>query len=169
MIALSSGLSALNAQARWSPASPPGYHATRSAGPRLPQPPHRRYVFGMKRIISLLLVFLSFSVGSALAAEAPYRHVVLFKFKDNAAPADVKKVEDAFLALEAKIPQIQDLEWGTNVSPEGLSNGFTHCFLVTFKSKSDLEIYLPHPDHKAFVSVLGPVVDKVLVFDYIAK
>lgn len=125
--------------------------------------------FAMKRIVAFLLVFLSFSVGSALAAEAPYRHVVLFKFKDNAAPAEVKKVEDAFLALEAKIPQIQDLEWGTNVSPEGLSNGFTHCFLVTFRSKSDLEIYLPHPDHKAFVGVLQPVLDKVLVVDYVAK
>ena len=123
----------------------------------------------MQHIIPLLVVFLSLSVGSVLAAEAPYRHVVLFKFKDNAASADVKKVEDAFLALKAKIPQIQDLEWGTNVSPEGLSNGFTHCFLVTFKSKSDLEIYLPHPDHKAFGGLLGPVLDKVLVVDYIAK
>ena len=34
---------------------------------------------------------------------------------------------------------------------------------------SDLEIYLPHPDHKAFVGLLGPVLDKVLVVDYIAK
>ena len=123
----------------------------------------------MTRAIVLFLVAVLGTGGSALAAEAPYRHVVLFKFKDNAAPAEVKKVEDAFLALEAKIPQIQDLEWGTNVSPEGLSNGFTHCFLVTFKSKSDLEIYLPHPDHKAFVGLLQPVLDKVLVVDYIAK
>ena len=123
----------------------------------------------MKRILPFLLVFLSLGVGSAFAAEAPYRHVVLFKFKDNAAPADVKKIEDAFIALEARIPQIQEFEWGTNVSPEGLANGFTHCFLVTFKSKADLEIYLPHPDHKAFVALLGPVLDKVLVFDYVAK
>ena len=123
----------------------------------------------MKRILPFLLVFLSLSVGSAFAAEAAYRHVVLFKFKDNAAPADVKKIEDAFIALEARIPQIQEFEWGTNVSPEGLANGFTHCFLVTFKSKADLEIYLPHPDHKAFVDLLGPVLDKVLVFDYVAK
>lgn len=123
----------------------------------------------MKPIISFLVIFLGLIVGSVSAAEAPYRHVVLLKFKDNAAPADVKKVEDAFLALKTKIPQIQNLEWGTNVSPEGLSNGFTHCFFVTFKSKSDLEIYLPHPDHKAFGGLLGPVLDKVLVVDYIAK
>ena len=123
----------------------------------------------MTHVIPFLVVFLGLSVGSVMAAEAPYRHVVLFKFKDNAASADVKKVEDAFLALKARIPQIQSLEWGTNVSPEGLSNGFTHCFLVTFKSKSDLEIYLPHPEHKAFGSLLGPVLDKVLVVDYVAK
>lgn len=123
----------------------------------------------MKRLLSFLLVFLGLGVGAALADEAPYRHIVLFKFKDSAAAADVKKIEDAFVGLKAKIPQIQAFEWGTNVSPEGLANGFTHCFLVTFKSKPDLEIYLPHPDHKAFVALLGPVLDKVLVFDYVAR
>lgn len=123
----------------------------------------------VKRIALLLFLLLGLSVGTALAAEAPYRHVVLLKFKDSATPADVKKIEDAFIALKTKIPQIQELEWGTNVSPEGLANGFTHCFFLTFKSKDDLEIYLPHPEHKNFGTVLGPVLDKVLVVDYVAK
>ena len=129
----------------------------------------RASAFEVKRLLSFLLVFLGLGVGTAFAGEAPYRHIVLFKFKDSASAADVKKIEDAFVALKDKIPQVQAFEWGTDVSVEGLANGFTHCFLVTFKSKSDLEIYLPHPDHKAFVALLGPVLDKVLVFDYVAK
>jgi hypothetical protein len=94
------------------------------------------------------------------------RHVVLFKFKDESSAEDVQKVVDTFMELPSKIDVIQDFEWGTNNSPEGLAQGFTHCFFVTFKSEEDRDIYLPHPEHKAFVDVLGPHLDKVLVIDY---
>jgi hypothetical protein len=91
---------------------------------------------------------------------------VLLKFKDASSAADVKKVEDAFRALSSKIKEIKDFEWGTNNSPEKANQGFTHCFFVTFASEKDREVYLPHPAHKAFVDVLVPHMDKVLVIDY---
>lgn len=94
------------------------------------------------------------------------RHVVLFKFKDEAKPEQIKAVEDAFKALPSKIKEIKDLEWGTNNSPEGLNEGLTHCFFVTFASEEDRAAYLPHPDHKAFGAVLSPILDKVVVVDY---
>ncbi len=94
------------------------------------------------------------------------RHVVLFKFKDATSPSDIKKVEDSFSALPSKIPQIMSYEWGLNNSPEGLDKGFTHCFLLTFRSEKDRAIYLPHPDHQAFGQVLTPYLDNVLVIDY---
>lgn len=94
------------------------------------------------------------------------RHVVLFKFKESATEADIKSVEDAFMALPAKIPEIKAIEWGTNNSPEGLSKDFTHCFFLTFASEEDRAVYLPHPDHKAFGAVLGPHLEDVLVVDY---
>lgn len=97
------------------------------------------------------------------------RHVVLFKFKDNAQPADVKKVEDAFAGLSKKISLIKDFEWGTNNSPENLNQGLTHCFLVTFTSEKDRDAYLVHPEHQAFVEVLKPHLDKVTVIDYWTK
>ena len=97
------------------------------------------------------------------------RHVVLFKFKEGTTAADIKKVEDAFSALPSKIPQIMSYEWGLNNSPEGLEKGFTHCFFLTFNSKEDRAIYLPHPDHKAFGQVLSPFLDDVLVIDYWTK
>jgi hypothetical protein len=94
------------------------------------------------------------------------RHVVLFKFKDDSSAADVQKVVDAFRGLKKAIPEVAAFEYGTNNSPEGLENGFTHCFLITFKSEKDREVYLPHPAHKAFVDVLKPHLDKVQVIDY---
>ena len=94
------------------------------------------------------------------------RHVVMFKFKDGTTDEQVKQIEEAFCALPGKVDQIYDLEWGTDVSVENVSQGFTHCFLVTFLSEADRAVYLPHPEHKAFGALLRPHLDKVLVVDY---
>ena len=98
-----------------------------------------------------------------------YRHVVLFKFKDEAKKEEVKKIEKAFVELEKKIKTITGLEWGTNVSPENLDQGFTHCFVVSFADKKGLEVYLPHKAHKEFVKLLKPSLDKVLVIDFVPQ
>ncbi len=94
------------------------------------------------------------------------RHVVMFKFVDSAMPENVKKIESTFAALAGKIKLIKDFEWGKNSSPENLNQGLTHCFLVTFSSDNDRDQYLVHPDHKAFVDMLGPYLDKATVVDY---
>lgn len=124
----------------------------------------------MRRIFVVILL-----VSTAMAIQAQdnqsdvLRHVVLFKFKDSSSQADVAKVEKAFADLPSKIEEIKGYEWGTNNSPEGLNQGLTHCFLLTFESEEDRDAYLIHPDHKAFGSVLGPHLDKVTVLDYWAK
>ena len=105
--------------------------------------------------------------SSPVESESPkLRHVVLFKFKEEADPAAIRKVEEAFAALPGKIPQIKGFEWGLNNSPEGLNKGFTHCFMLTFDSEEDRAIYLPHPDHKAFGALLGAILEDVTVVDY---
>lgn len=98
--------------------------------------------------------------------ESELKHAVFFKFKDDAAAEDVAAVEEAFAALPSKIDAIKAFEWGTNNSPEGKDDGFTHCFMVTFADEAGREEYLPHPDHLAFVEVLKPVLDKVRVLDF---
>ena len=97
------------------------------------------------------------------------RHVVLFKFKDSATKEEIKNVEAVFESLASKIEVIREFEWGLNNSPENLNKDFTHCYFITFDSEKDREIYLPHPDHKAFGAVLGPILDDVLVIDYWTK
>ncbi len=97
------------------------------------------------------------------------KHVVLFKFKDDTTEEQIKSVESAFSGLPGKIPEIHAYEWGINNSPEGLNKGFTHCFYLTFKSEEDRAIYLPHPDHQAFVALASPFFEDVLVVDYFNK
>mgnify|MGYP003406391138 FL=1 len=128
----------------------------------------------MKYILGALLM-LTTTINTAAAQNISpssgklLRHVVLFKFKDTTTMADIAKVELAFRALPKKIKQIANFEWGKNNSPENLNQEFTHCFFVSFKTEKDSEIYLPHPAHKAFVEILRPHLDKVLVIDYWAE
>ena len=94
------------------------------------------------------------------------RHVVLFKFKNNADEKGIQTVIDAFKELPRKINLIKDFEWGVNNSPENLNQGLTHCFFLTFTSEKDRDAYLVHPAHKAFGNILKPYLDKVTVVDY---
>jgi hypothetical protein len=106
---------------------------------------------------------------SAVAADGPIRHVVHFKFKAEATPAQIKKITDEFAALKNKISVVESLEWGKNVSPEGLSKGFDYCWIVSFKTAKDRDAYLVDPAHKAFVALIKPVVDEALVVDFVPE
>ncbi|MCU0876909.1 MAG: Dabb family protein [Pirellulaceae bacterium] len=112
-----------------------------------------------------------FAAASATAQDKPaphLQHVVLFKFKDTVTKAQVQEVVDAFAALPKKIDAITGFEWGTDVSVEMRAEGFTHCFIVTFKDAKGRDEYLPHPAHEEFKKLVGPRLDKVLVFDFVA-
>ena len=106
------------------------------------------------------------SSGEAKVSDKLLRHVVLFQFKESSSADDIKKVVEAFRELPQKIQEIADFEWGTNNSPEGLSDGLTHGFIVSFKSEKDRDVYLDHPAHKAFVEVLLPHLQKPVVIDF---
>ena len=117
----------------------------------------------------LALASLALFTMSSIAADGPVIHVVHFKFKASATPEQIAQVEKGFAALKGKISEVQSIQWGTDISPEKLGDGFTHCWIVTFKNEKDRDAYLVHPDHKAFVEVLKPVLEKPLVVDFIPK
>ena len=131
----------------------------------------------MKLIKSMALILvISLTLGSCtskttleIGNSKTLRHLVFFKFKDSASLEEIKIVNDAFIALPESIPEIKDFEWGLNNSPENLNQELTHCYMVTFSSEADRDIYLPHPSHKAFVEKLKPILDKVVVLDYFVE
>ena len=65
------------------------------------------------------------------------RHVVMFGFKETSSPEDIDLIVKAFNELPSKISEIKGFEWGVNSSPEGLNQGLTHAFTVTFYSDAD--------------------------------
>jgi hypothetical protein len=110
----------------------------------------------MKYFLTVIaaVVVISFAASGVAADSAGTKangkliHMVSFKFKPTATPAQIKEIEDAFRALKKKIPQIVSYEWGTNVSPEKHDKGFTHGFILSFKSAEDRDVYLGHPEHE---------------------
>lgn len=93
-------------------------------------------------------------------------HLVLIKFKDDINNNELQKVTDGAYELQ-KIPAVQDLNFSYNVSPEGLSKGYTHSLTMKFSQAKERDsIYLPHPIHQGFVKLFVPLTDSVLVFDY---
>ena len=126
--------------------------------------------FAMKNIQRLVItvsfaIVTSLSIQSASADEV-FRHFVSFQFKEGTTEHRYTEIIGEFMELKNKIDSIVDIEWGTSEDIEPFNDGFTHSFLVTFKNKEGLETYLPHPEHKNFVPLIKPHLEKVFVFDY---
>ena len=126
----------------------------------------------MKNIcVFMLITALTCACGNSSIPEPKkmLRHVVLFGFNDDITVEEVKEIETAFAKLPELIDVIRDYEWGTDCSPEGLQQGHTHCFFMSFESERDRDAYLIHPDHQAFGRLLGGKLQTVTVVDYWAK
>lgn len=123
----------------------------------------------MKKLILLFVLSFGLSTLQAQNRVGELKHIVLFTFKSTSTPNEVENVAKTFAALYGKVPQVKKMEWGINMSPEHLDQGFTHCFTLTFNSEKDLADYQQNADHKAFQAVLKPHMDKVFVVDYFVE
>ena len=93
-------------------------------------------------------------------------HLVLIKFKKDILPNDFQKITDGAYGLQ-QIEGVLDLNFGENVSPEGLGQGFSHSLTMKFPTAKDRDsIYLPHPVHQEFVKLFVPFTTDILVYDY---
>ena len=102
-------------------------------------------------------------------AENVLRHVVMFGFNADTSPDDIAELARRFSNLQTMVPSVDKFEWGENNSPEGLANGLSHCFLLSFASEDARDAYLIHPDHAAFADWTHQYVANVVVIDYWAR
>ena len=135
----------------------------------LPHDAHKAFGNVLRPHMKSVFVVDYWGTPSDVALEKELKHAVFFRFKADAAPEAITKVEEAFAALPSKIDTIKAFEWGINNSPEKHAAGFTHCFMVTFDSEEGRATYLPHPDHAAFVEIIKPVLDAPRVMDFWAQ
>jgi hypothetical protein len=125
--------------------------------------------FALFAAIAIVAANLTTAAEEKEQATGELRHVVLVQFKEDATKEQVQEVVTQFGAMRNKIDVIAGFEWGTDVSVENLAQGFTHCFIVTFKDAKARDHYLPHPVHEEFKKLALPRVEKVMVVDFYAQ
>lgn len=94
------------------------------------------------------------------------KHIAFLKFKSGTTPEQIDEVFNQLLELSETIPGIEDYVAGPNNSPEGLSAGFSHGFVMTFTDAAARDAYLPHAEHEKFKAAALPFVDNVAVVDF---
>ncbi|MCS1407509.1 MAG: hypothetical protein M2R45_00667 [Verrucomicrobia subdivision 3 bacterium] len=93
-------------------------------------------------------------------------HIVLIRFKEGTLPETLDKIFDEFLDISETIPGIENFVSGPNTSPEGLNQGYTHAFVMTFCDSLARDAYLHHPEHERVKKIALEVIDSVLVVDF---
>lgn len=97
---------------------------------------------------------------------AKVKHIALIKFKEGTSPERIDQIFEQIMDMTEVIPGIEDYVAGENSSPEGLNQGFTHAFIMTFTDAAARDAYLPHPEHERIKGVLVPHVESIVVFDF---
>lgn len=99
------------------------------------------------------------------------QHLVLFRFRSDLPAGSVDAVFEELRGFRQSIPGITGFRGGAYNSTEGLAQGFTHGFTMTFVDAAARDAYLPHPLHQAVVARLLPMLEGglegVLAFDFI--
>jgi hypothetical protein len=91
---------------------------------------------------------------------------VLFEFKETVTDEQIKETERRFCEMAEGIKEIRDYEWGTDVSGGERTQGFTHCFILTFVSEAGRDRYQTNPLHNELRVTTQPYIKKMLVVDY---
>ena len=94
------------------------------------------------------------------------KHIVLLKFKADTTPAQVEGFFRDLANLKGEIAGILDFMGGPYSSHEGLNQGYTHGFVMTFDSAASRDAYLPHPAHEKVKGTIIPHVAAIVAFDF---
>lgn len=99
------------------------------------------------------------------SGRSPIEHVVLFKWREDAAPEAIAAAMEGLRGLKARIPGILALSCGENFSER--AQGFQCGLVVRFVDRAALETYGPHPAHQQVVQeLINPIRADIIAVDY---
>ncbi len=98
------------------------------------------------------------------------KHAVIMKLKPSTSPQKVREIFAALENLRRVIPGLMDFSGGPYSSSEGLNQGFTHGFVMTFKDAASRDGYIPHPEHDKVKELIIPELEGgvkgIVAFDW---
>ena len=97
------------------------------------------------------------------------RHCVFAKFRADVSADERADIYAGLAALVGQIDGLVSADFGPNVSPEGLAQGFKDGFIMDLVDKDARDRYLVDPAHQAagarLVAALEGGTDGLVVFD----
>ena len=96
-------------------------------------------------------------------------HVVLVWFKQGTTKADIDEVIQETNKLSALIPQVKKMSLGRAIVSDRkiVDDSFDLGIHFMFANQQDMQAYLSHPKHVAFVNkFVKPRLAKLLVYDF---
>lgn len=93
-------------------------------------------------------------------------HYGMFEFHPQVTPAQIVECFSEMSAMVGRIPGLLTMVHGPYESSEGMNDGFTHGFVMTFDTAASREAYLPHPEHERVKQIVVPRLKRVVVFDF---
>jgi len=98
------------------------------------------------------------------------RHIVMWKLKENAAGASLKKnAEKLKLILEGlriNIDEIKDVEVGIQITENGGNESCDVVLICDFLTELDFKMYTRSPHHKKAIDFINTVAEKRYFVDY---
>lgn len=94
------------------------------------------------------------------------KHYGVFQFKPEVTPEQIATCFREMCGMVGKIPGLLEMIHGPYDSAEGMNDGFTHGFIMTFESPEARDAYLPHPEHERVKEIVVPCLARVVVFDF---
>ena len=94
------------------------------------------------------------------------KHYGVFQFKPEITSSRIDTCFREMAGMLGKIPGLLDFHHGPYDSGEGMNDGFTHGFIMTFASPEARDAYLPHPEHERVKTIVVPCLARVIVFDF---
>lgn len=97
------------------------------------------------------------------------RHYGVFQFLPEITPEEIDECFTLMATMVGRIDGLLDFEHGPYMSDEGLNDGYTHGFIMTFDTAESRDAYLPHPIHEEVRAVVAPRLERLVVFDFAAS
>jgi hypothetical protein len=94
------------------------------------------------------------------------RHYGVFQFHPEITQDQIDESFRELAGMVGKIPGLLSVEHGSYESDEGLNDGFTHGFIMTFDTAQSRDEYLPHPEHVRVRDIVAPRLARLVVFDF---
>jgi Stress responsive A/B Barrel Domain len=94
------------------------------------------------------------------------KHLGVFQFKEGVTAAQIEECFASMRGMVGQIPGLLDFACGAYDSAEGLNDGYTHGFIMTFASPQARDDYLPHDAHERVKKIVVPHLHRLVVFDF---